>query len=270
MHRRSGVRGRCDALGRAGWGAIYAGLGIGGGARASPGGGAGWAGISNPTVWPIGSTSRVAAIEQCKMGPLRGRRRRNVVFRSETRSWPNPAPRLADPDSLLVDHAHTPMPTEFQIDFAQALRRRVKVISVDVDDHELNRYRAPGKRMARIPGQCRPVPAEPAGRGNALPGNSTSDALRKLREIAPARPMIAVKQGADRVIVDAAGDRRFYPLPSIARPSSTPPARATPFPAELSRHRSHRIGARRRPVGVGFGLPRHRIVGRQGACRGDA
>jgi sugar/nucleoside kinase (ribokinase family) len=144
---------------------------------------------------------------------------RTFVFRSKTRDWREFSPTLADIAGLNADHVHiAPMPTQLQVDFAEALRRRgVKLISVDVDDHEL------GPVTARQQNGWRAFLANvdlflPSRQDveTLLPGKSTADALRTLREIAPATPMIAVKQGADGVIVHAAGDRHFYSLPSIA------------------------------------------------------
>ena len=198
---------------------------------------------------------------------------RTFVFRSKTRNWREFSPTLADLESLIADHAHiAPMPTQLQIDFAQALRQGgVKLISVDVDDHEL------GPVTVREESEWRAFLANvdlflPSRQDveTLLPGKSPSDALRMLRKMAPDTRVIAVKQGADGVIVHAAGDRHFYSLPSIAETASTPPARVTPFPGEPSRIRSHRIGARRRPLGsvsASFALA---SSGPAVACRGDA
>jgi sugar/nucleoside kinase (ribokinase family) len=145
---------------------------------------------------------------------------RTFVFRSKTRDWREFSPTLADLDGLTAAHAHiAPMPTQLQIDFAQALRKRgVKLISVDVDDHELSPV------TAREESEWRAFLADvdlflPSRQDveTLLPGQSTHDALRVLRKMAPRTPMIAVKQGADGVIVHTAGDPRFYSLPSIAK-----------------------------------------------------
>lgn len=144
---------------------------------------------------------------------------RTFVFRSKTRNWREFSPTLADLESLIADHAHiAPMPTQLQIDFAQALRQGgVKLISVDVDDHEL------GPVTVREESEWRAFLANvdlflPSRQDveTLLPGKSPSDALRVLRKMAPDTRVIAVKQGADGVIVHAAGDRHFYSLPSIA------------------------------------------------------
>ncbi|MFZ0604437.1 MAG: carbohydrate kinase family protein [Roseiarcus sp.] len=144
---------------------------------------------------------------------------RTFVFRSKTRNWREFSPTLADLESLIADHAHiAPMPTQLQIDFAQALRQGgVKLISVDVDDHEL------GPVTVREESEWRAFLANvdlflPSRQDveTLLPGKSPSDALRMLRKMAPDTRVIAVKQGADGVIVHAAGDRHFYSLPSIA------------------------------------------------------
>lgn len=145
---------------------------------------------------------------------------RTFVFRSNTRNWREFSPTLADLESLTADHAHiAPMPTQLQMDFALALRKRgAKLVSVDVDDHEL------GPVTAREESEWRAFLANvdlflPSQQDveALLPGKSASDALRILRKIAPGTPMIAVKQGGRGVIVHAAGDRQFYSLPSIAK-----------------------------------------------------
>jgi len=144
---------------------------------------------------------------------------RTFVFRAKTRNWSEFSPTLSDLDGVEAAYAHVaPMPTRLQIAFARTLRRRgAKLVSVDVDDHELGPI-DPGNEdewRSFLADVDLFLPSRQDAE-TLLPGKSMPDALRMLRELAPKTAVIAIKQGADGVILHARDDRDYISLPSIA------------------------------------------------------
>ncbi len=144
---------------------------------------------------------------------------RTFVFRARTRNWHEFSPTAEDVLAVAVSCAHiAPMPAQLQVDFARTLRGRgTKLISVDLDDHELDavsaRDRADWREFLGSVDLFLPSKQDVE---TLLPGKSMPDALRALRDLAPQVPVIAIKLGADGVIAHASGDADYYAIPTIA------------------------------------------------------
>jgi sugar/nucleoside kinase (ribokinase family) len=144
---------------------------------------------------------------------------RTFVFRASTRNWHEFSPVIADLEAVEAAYTHiAPMPTELQAEFAGALRQRgAKLISVDIDNHELDavtaRQRADWRAFLANVDLFLPSRQDIE---TLFPGKSMPDALRALRELAPDVGVIAIKQGADGVIVHEAGSADYHAIPSIA------------------------------------------------------
>lgn len=144
---------------------------------------------------------------------------RTFVFRAQTRNWREFCPTLADIERVAGSYVHlAPMPTKLQIAFSQTLRERgVKLVSVDIDDHELvpvsERDREEWVSFLANVDLFFPSRQDVEA---LLPGRSMPDALRLLRELAPGVALLAIKQGADGLIAHAAGEREYFSLPTVA------------------------------------------------------
>jgi sugar/nucleoside kinase (ribokinase family) len=144
---------------------------------------------------------------------------RTFVFRANTRNWRDFSPTAADLDATRSRYAHiAPIPSDLQASFAKTLREQgTTLISVDLDDHELDAVTALERSHWRE-FLCSVDLFLPSRQDVAtlLPGRSMPDALRAFRDLAPEVKMIAIKQGADGVIVHAAGAAEYFAIPTIA------------------------------------------------------
>ena len=133
---------------------------------------------------------------------------RTFVFRSKTKNWREFSPAIDDVDSVGASYAHiAPLPSELQTAFAKALRSQGgKLISVDIDDHELvaltDRDRPQWREF--LGGIDLFLPSRQDVE-TLFPRVAIPDALRRLRELAPDLKVLAIKLGPDGVIVHAAG-----------------------------------------------------------------
>ena len=144
---------------------------------------------------------------------------RTFVFRSKTKNWREFSPAIDDVDSVGAPYAHiAPLPSELQTAFAKALRSQGgKLISVDIDDHELvaltDRDRPQWREF--LGGIDLFLPSRQDVE-TLFPRVAIPDALRRLRELAPDLKVLAIKLGPDGVIVHAQGASDYLELPSIA------------------------------------------------------
>ena len=119
-------------------------------------------------------------------------------------------------EALTCDHAHiAPVPWQQQIAIANKLRSRgTRTISIDLDDRYLTQL-VDADRAQLLGAANLFLPS----RQDALalyPGNSIPDTIRRMREVAPDVPMIAVKLGSEGVLFHGAGEPDLSWLPAIA------------------------------------------------------
>ena len=131
---------------------------------------------------------------------------RQFMFRSHTRNWDDFSPRASD----VVRRASRPPisrpcpGTGTSISSrrcARADRRLSRSISMT------GSWPAWSPRRGATDGQRRSVPAEPPGRPRPLSRPSPDDTVRRLRDLSPETPLIALKCGADGCVAHAAGSR---------------------------------------------------------------
>lgn len=141
---------------------------------------------------------------------------RIFVFRSTTRNWLEYSPTLADLDGFTCDFAHlAPLRWELQIDLAEKLRANgTKVIGVDPDDRYLGELKP--QDTAKLLGLIDLFLPSKQDAEAMFPTLDSVDAIRALRDLAPDLPLIAIKQGANGVIMHAAGDADYLSIPTIA------------------------------------------------------
>jgi len=139
---------------------------------------------------------------------------RVFVFRSKTPDWRAFCPGLEDLHGLRAKYIHVaPLPWDLQIELAQELRRRgAEFISVDPDEHYLGSCRQIDLRRLLDLTDCF-LPSRQDVE-TLFPGKSPADALRELRSLAPDQPLIAVKCGADGVIMHSAGTYEAIHVPA--------------------------------------------------------
>jgi sugar/nucleoside kinase (ribokinase family) len=141
---------------------------------------------------------------------------RHFIFRQATRNWLEFSPSISDLGSGSYPYCHLgPLPWHLQSDFVAFLRQNgARLISVDVDD----------RRIAEVDQQAltlmlRQIDFFLPSRQDVTtlyPGISDVDALRRLRDLDSGIKVIAVKRGADGVIIHSAGDSDYMSLPAIA------------------------------------------------------
>ena len=141
---------------------------------------------------------------------------RTFVFRSYTRDWLEYSPTLEDVEALTCDHAHiAPVPWQQQIAIADKLRSRgTRTISIDLDDRYLTEL-VDADRAQLLGAADLFLPSKQDAEA-LYPGNSIPDAIRRMRDVAPDVPMIAVKLGSGGVLFHGAGDAELSWLPAIA------------------------------------------------------
>ena len=141
---------------------------------------------------------------------------RTFVFRAATRNWLEYSPTLSDIGTLTCDYAHiAPVPWQQQIALSSALRERgTRVISIDLDDRYLTEL-ADADRAALLKAADLFLPSKQDAEA-MFPGNSIPDTIRRMRDMAPDLPMIAVKLGAGGVLFHAADASELQWLPAIA------------------------------------------------------
>ncbi len=144
---------------------------------------------------------------------------RTFVFRSNTKDWREFSPVIDDVNVVTAAYAHiAPLPAELQAAFAKALRARgCRLISVDVDDHELRAIGTLDRTYWQdFLGSIDLFLPSRQDVATLLPGLTMPDALRGLRELAPDVPVIAIKQGSEGAMVHAAGASEYFTIPTVA------------------------------------------------------
>jgi sugar/nucleoside kinase (ribokinase family) len=142
--------------------------------------------------------------------------RRHFISRSAMRDWHEFSPKPVDAMSGSQKAAHiAPMPHDVAIELMRELRRLGTLsISLDLDDHDLVGKANLDTMIELIRGVDLFLPSHE----NVLeifPDVSPIDAVRKLRDLAPEVPLIAVKCGADGVIAHVAGARESIHVPAM-------------------------------------------------------
>ncbi len=144
---------------------------------------------------------------------------RNFVFRRQTGNWREFSPEIADIHRIGASYAHiAPLPSDLQPAFAKALREQgAKLISVDLDSRELSAIGNENRlRWREFLGAIDLFLPSRQDVEMLFPGVEVSDALRRLRSLAPDLSVIAIKLGAEGVIVHGSGESDYFQLPSIA------------------------------------------------------
>ena len=142
---------------------------------------------------------------------------RQFVFRRATANWLEFCPGLSDLRAGPVDFCHlAPLPWSLQADFAAALRDRgARAVTVDPDDRHIAAL-----SRAEISSLLRQVTAFLPSRQDAealFPHVGPTEAMRRLRDLGPDTPIIALKLGADGVLVHRAGDPAMLLVPPVTR-----------------------------------------------------
>ncbi len=142
---------------------------------------------------------------------------RQFVFRRATGNWLEFCPEPSDLRAGAVEYCHlAPLPWGRQAEFTAALRDRgARAITVDPDDRriaELSRaeIRSLLLRVAAF------LPSRQDA-GALFPHAAPTEAMRRLRDLGPDTPIIALKLGADGVLLHRAGDAAMLLVPPVAR-----------------------------------------------------
>lgn len=142
---------------------------------------------------------------------------RQFVFRRATGNWLEFCPSTSDLRAGPVDYCHlAPMPCDRQSDFAAELRDRgARVVTVDPDDRRIAEL-----SRGQIVGLLRRIDAFLPSRQDAealFPKADPAEAMRRLRELGPDTPLVALKLGADGVLVHRANEATMLFVPPVAR-----------------------------------------------------
>ena len=141
---------------------------------------------------------------------------RQFVFRRATSDWLEFCPEVADVPAGPVGSCHiAPLPWDRQANLADAVRARgARLVSVDPDDRRIRDV-----SRGDLAGLLRRIDAFLPSRQDAealFPGAPPAEAIRRLRDLAPDLPHIALKLGAEGVLVHQAGDATTLVVPSVA------------------------------------------------------
>ncbi|EAR51928.1 carbohydrate/pyrimidine kinase, PfkB family protein [Oceanicola granulosus HTCC2516] len=141
---------------------------------------------------------------------------RIFVFRRHVRDWRDYSPRLEDIRDLAARCAHlAPLPWDLQLDLALGLRERgTRVIAVDPDDRKL--AEVPPAQIARLLRAVDLFLPSLQDAAAMLPEGPPADMLRRLRERAPETPVVAIKLGAEGVILHERDAPDYVRIPSCA------------------------------------------------------
>ncbi|MCW6510609.1 carbohydrate kinase family protein [Lichenifustis flavocetrariae] len=139
---------------------------------------------------------------------------RQFIFRSATRNWDDFSPRAMDV-RVGIGAAHlAPLPWERHVDLVGALRAAgTTLLSIDLDDRKLAGVSldAVARLMASVDLF---LPSRQDGRA-IFPDLSPADTVRRLRDLSPDTPLIALKCGADGCVAHATGSRDLIELPAF-------------------------------------------------------
>jgi sugar/nucleoside kinase (ribokinase family) len=141
---------------------------------------------------------------------------RTFLFRRETRDWIAFCPEAGDLGAGPIGGCHVaPLPWDRQVAMVAAARLRgAGPITVDVDDRHLAEvsHRDVAAFLATIDAF---LPSRQDAEA-LFPDATPLGALRRLRGLSAATPMICIKLGAEGVILHRAGDEEIVLLPSAA------------------------------------------------------
>ena len=142
---------------------------------------------------------------------------RTFLFRRETRDWIAFCPDVGDLANEAIGGCHVaPLPWSRQVEMAAAARQRgAGPVTVDVDDRHLAEV-----GHSDVANFLSVIDAFLPSRQDAetlFPGSTPFGALRQLRGLCEATPVICIKLGAEGVILHRAGDHEIMMLPSAAR-----------------------------------------------------
>jgi len=139
---------------------------------------------------------------------------RQFVFRSTTRDWEEFSPAADDvfPGPCAAHLA--PLPWSRHAELISALRKTgAEFVSLDLDDRRLAEVaREDIARMMAAVDLF--LPSRQDGRV-IFPGASPTDTVRRLRELSPQTPLIALKCGADGCVAHARGAAEIMLLPAV-------------------------------------------------------
>ena len=141
---------------------------------------------------------------------------RQFVFRRATGNWLEFCPRPSDLRAGPVDFCHlAPLPWDLQAEFASELRDRgARFVSVDPDDRRIAEL-----SRADIVGLLRRIDAFLPSRQDAealFPNANPAEAMRRLRDLGPDTAFVALKLGAEGVLVHRAGEATMLAVPPVA------------------------------------------------------
>jgi len=140
---------------------------------------------------------------------------RHFIFRNETKNWESFCP---SPDSAGNGHqvaAHVaPMPRETALGLIRELRKTgTQIIAIDLDERDLHAITV-DKVTDLLRSADLFLPSNQETRA-IFRDHKPVEALRRLRELGPDVPLIAVKCGADGVVGHAAGSDHFISVPAV-------------------------------------------------------
>lgn len=141
---------------------------------------------------------------------------RRFIFRMKTSNWREFCPVTGDLAGIDTGAGHVaPLPWDLQIAFAESMKASgAKTVSIDPDDRYLDQLdRADMVRLFNAIDLFLPSKQDVEA---LMPGRSMLDALRAIRETAPEMPLIAIKRGADGVVMHAKGQSDYLELPTVA------------------------------------------------------
>lgn len=141
---------------------------------------------------------------------------RQFVFRRATQNWLEFCPAVDDLPAETVDCCHlAPLPWHRQASFVPALRDRgARLVSVDPDDRHIAEL-----SRTDLAALLRQIDAFLPSRQDAtalFPNASPAEAMRRLRALGPDTPYIALKLGAEGVLVHPAGAATMLLVPPVA------------------------------------------------------
>lgn len=139
---------------------------------------------------------------------------RQFIFRSTTANWDEFSPRASDIMPGIGAAHLAPLPWDRHVDLVAALRDAgTTLISIDLDDRKLAGVAidAVARLMASVDLF---LPSRQDGR-SIFPDLSPADTVRRLRDLSPDTPLIALKCGADGCVAHAAGSRDLIALPAF-------------------------------------------------------
>lgn len=140
---------------------------------------------------------------------------RQFVFRSTTRNWDEFSPTAEDVAPGIPAAHLAPLPWLRHAELIPALRQAgAKIISVDLDDRRLAEV-ARGDIAQLMASVDLFLPSRQDGRV-IVPDASATDTVRRLRDMSPETPLIALKCGAEGCVAHARGDADLLILPAVS------------------------------------------------------